>query len=132
MKIIRIFIIVFVAFLSVGKSNGQTAGEVIDKYLSAIGGKEKIIHITSFYTEGKMEVMGVEGKIKTTILNGKGMRQETEMMGQTQVTCLNEKGGWVTNPFQGNTAPTDMPAEVYDMMKNQYNNRRSICRLSGK
>jgi hypothetical protein len=119
MKIIKISIIVFVAFLSIGKSNGQTAGEVIDKYLSAIGGKEKVSQIKSFYTEGKMEVMGMEGKIKTTILNGKGMRQETDMMGQTQVTCLNEKGGWVTNPFQGNSAPTDMPAEVYDMMRNQ-------------
>ncbi len=119
MKIIRIFMIVFVAFLSAGKSNGQTAGEVIDKYLSAIGGKEKIIQIKSFYTEGKMEVMGMEGKIKTTILNGKGYRQETEMMSQIQVTCLNEKGGWLTNPFQGSTAPNDMPAEIYNMSKSK-------------
>jgi hypothetical protein len=119
MKIIRIFILALVAFLSVGKSNGQTAGEVIDKYLSAIGGKEKIIQIKSFYTEGQMQVMGMEGKIKTTVLNGKGYRQETEMMSQVQVSSLNEKGGWLTNPMQGSTAPTDMPAEIYNMYKNK-------------
>jgi hypothetical protein len=119
MKITRIFIIVLVAFCLTGKSYGQTAGEVIDKYLSAIGGKEKITHIKSFYTEGKMEVMGMEVKNKTTVLNGKGMRQETDMMSQIQVTCLNENGGWLTNPMQGSAAPTDMPAEVYNMMKSQ-------------
>jgi hypothetical protein len=119
MKFTRIFIIVFIALFSTGISNGQTAGEVIDKYLNAIGGKEKVSKIKSFYTEGKMEVMGMQGIVKTTVLNGKGMKQETEMMSQVQVSCLNEKGGWITNPFQGSTAATDMPAEVYDMMKSQ-------------
>jgi hypothetical protein len=119
MKIIRIFFLVLVAFLSVGKSNGQTAGEVIDKYLSAIGGKEKIIQIKSLYTEGKMEVMGQEVKNKTTVLNGKGWRQEIEMMSQVQVSSLNEKGGWLSNPMQGSATPTDMPAEIYNMTKNK-------------
>ena len=59
---IRIFILVLVAFLSVGKSNGQTAGEVIDKYLSAIGGKEKIIQIKSFYTEDASHGYGRQGQ----------------------------------------------------------------------
>jgi hypothetical protein len=66
-----------------------------------------------------MAVMGMEGKIKTTVLNGKGMKQETEMMSQVQVTCINEQGGWMSNPIQGSATPTDMPAEVYNMMKSQ-------------
>ena len=119
MKTIHIFIFVFVTFLSVGKSNGQSADEVIDKYLNAIGGKEKIKRIKSLYTEGIMLVMSTEGKTRMTVLNGKGMRQEAEIMSQTQVTCMNEKTGWVINPFQGNPEPTIMPVELHNILKAQ-------------
>jgi len=119
MKITRVFIIVLVTFLFTGKSYGQTAGEVMDKYFSAIGGKEKISQIKSFYTEGKMEMMGMEVKSKTTVLNGKGWRQDIDMMGQNQITSLNEKTGWLSLPMQGSAAPTDMPADIYDKAKSK-------------
>ncbi|MEI7424339.1 MAG: hypothetical protein WCK18_19715 [Prolixibacteraceae bacterium] len=119
MKITRIFIFVLAAYLFAGKLYGQTAGEVIEKYLSAIGGKEKISNIKSFYFEGKMQVMGMEVKSKTTVLNGMGWRQEIDMMSQNQITCLNEKGGWLSLPLQGSAAPTDMPADIYNKAKSK-------------
>jgi hypothetical protein len=119
MKRYRIFISAAFIFCCLGTTYAQTAGEVIDKYLNSLGGKEKISAIKSLYTESKMEVMGMGGITRTTILNGKGMRQETDIMGNTSVTCLTDKGGWSVNPMTGSTTAADMPAEVFNAMKSQ-------------
>jgi ABC-type sulfate/molybdate transport systems ATPase subunit len=47
------------------------------------------------------------------------MRQETDIMGNTSVTCLTDKGGWSVNPMTGSTTAADMPAEVFNAMKSQ-------------
>lgn len=115
----RILLLAIITFSLAGKAFAQNPAEVIDKYLKAIGGKEKISQIKSLYTESTMAVMSMEGKTRTTIVNGKGMKQETEMMSQIQTTCISENGGWATNPFQGSTTPIDIPAEQYNLLKSQ-------------
>jgi len=119
MKTYKIFVLAIITFFCVGKSQGQTAEEVIGKYINAIGGKEKISQISSLYTESKMAVMGMEIPSKTTILNGKGMKQEMEVMGSSSITCCTDKGGWSINPMAGGSDPVDMPAEQYNMAKSQ-------------
>lgn len=99
--------------------SAQTAEEVIAKYLEAIGGKDKISAITSTYTEGSMEVMGMTGIIKSTVLNGKGSRQDIEIMGTTMTTCFTEKDGWSINPMAGSTSAVPMPEAQYNAGKEQ-------------
>lgn len=119
MKTFRILMTIVIAMMCVGKSNGQTAEEVVDKYLKAIGGKENISQLKSFYTEGKMAVMGMEASTKVTILNGVGLRQESEMMNTTSVSCLTEKGGWSINPQSGSSNAVEMTPDQYNSMKGQ-------------
>lgn len=104
-----------------GMSNvtAQTADEIIAKYVEAIGGKEKLTGITSLYTEGKMEVMGMEGLMKITVLNGKGMRQDMEIMGSTMTTCITDVDGWSINPMTGSTSAEPIPEAQYKAGKDQ-------------
>lgn len=99
--------------------SAQTADEIIGKYVQAIGGKDVLTKFTSVYTEFSMEVMGMQITGKSTILNGKGMKQEMEVMGSTMITCLTDKGGWAINPMGGSTDPVDMPAEQFNSSKDQ-------------
>jgi hypothetical protein len=113
-----ILITAITLFLAVSAS-AQTADEIIGKYVQAIGGKDVLTKITSVYTETTMDVMGMQISGKTTILNGKGMKQEMDVMGSTMVTCLTDKGGWTINPMAGGTDPVDMPADQFNSGKDQ-------------
>lgn len=119
MKSFRFLLTIALVFLGAVQTIGQTADEVIDKYLKAIGGKENISQIKSFYTEGKMAVMGMEATTKVTVLNGVGLRQESEMMNTTSISSLSEKGGWSINPQTGSPNAVDMTPEQFNAMKGQ-------------
>lgn len=90
----------------------QTADEIINKHLDAIGGKSKLSGIHSVIMENTMQVMGSDAPSKTTIVNAKGYRVESEMGGQTMVQALSEKGGWMINPLMGSGSPEPMPESV--------------------
>ncbi len=97
----------------------QTADEIIGKYFEAIGGREKIGKIVSLYTEGTVQVNGMEMKVSSTTLNGKGMKQEMEIMGSKVISCYTDEGGWMVNPMTGSNAAVDMPEEQYQAGRDQ-------------
>ena len=97
----------------------QTVDEIISKHLDAVGGKEKLTGLTSVSMEGTMEVMGQSGTTKTTILNGKGSRSESEIGGQQVVSVYTDKGGWQINQFAGMTDPQAMPDEQFKAGEDQ-------------
>jgi len=75
MKTLKTLTLLFAAILCSLSSSAQTADEIIGKYIQAVGGKDKLTKITSLYTESTVDIMGMLGTIKSTTLNGKGMRQ---------------------------------------------------------
>ena len=97
----------------------QTVDEIISKHLDAVGGKEKLTGLTSVHMEGTVEVMGTSGTTKTTILNGKGSRSESEIGGQQVVNVYTDKGGWQINQFAGMTDPQAMPDEQFKAGEDQ-------------
>lgn len=109
-----------VTFLStVLFASAQTADEIIQKYIQAIGGKEQISKINSLYVTGKLDAMGTEGTMKSTTLNGIGLRQDMEFMGSVITNCFNDKEGWAVNPMMGVTTAEAMPEAQYRAGKNQ-------------
>lgn len=109
-----------VAFLFASlASRAQTADEIIAKYVDAIGGKDNLSKINSMYMENSIEVMGSEAPSAMVVLNGKGAKTVSDVMGQKMVQCYTDKGGWMINPMGGSSDPVDMPADQYNAGKNQ-------------
>lgn len=119
MKTCRSFALAFIALFCAVTVSAQTADEIIGKYIQAIGGKDFINKITSVYYESTYEAMGTMGPVKMTTLNGKGMKQEVDIMGSPMITCYTDKGGWSTNPMAGITTPEDMTEAQYKAGKDQ-------------
>jgi hypothetical protein len=119
MKTYRSYAIVFIALICSVAVSAQTADEIISKYVQAIGGKDLLTKITSVYTESTLDVMGMQGAVKTTTLNGKGMRQDMDISGSAMTTCYNDQGGWSINPMAGSTTPEAMAEGQYNSGKDQ-------------
>jgi hypothetical protein len=119
MKTIKSIALAFVALLCGVTTSAQSADEIISNYIQAIGGKDILSKITSVYTESTMDVMGMLGTIKTTTLNGKGMKQEMDVMGNLITTCYTDKGGWSINPMAGSSTADTMSDSQYNSGKDE-------------
>ena len=113
MKALRNSLLMLTIALNGTIAYSQTVDEIIAKHIDAIGGKDKLNSLTSVHMEGTTELMGSEGASATTVLNGKGFRNESEFNVQKIVRVYTEKGGWTINPFAGSTDPQELPAEQY-------------------
>ncbi|RPD39061.1 outer membrane lipoprotein-sorting protein [Chitinophaga barathri] len=92
-------------------TKAQTVDEIVEKHITAMGGKDKLAAIKSTTTEGTMEVQGMEFPFKATIINKRGMRIEFEAMGTKNVQVATTTGGWNLLGVQQQTEPVDVPAE---------------------
>lgn len=117
MKNKRILALSVLALMGASFISAQTADEVLAKYVQAIGGKDQLSKITSLYTESTLEIMGMQGLVKSTTLNGKGMKQEMDIMGNIISTCYTDQGGWTINPMAGSAAAETMPEAQYNQGK---------------
>ena len=114
MKTIRLILLSLLTLSFAGSISAQTADEIINKYVQAIGGKERLSKITSVYTEGTIDAMGMLGSIKTYTVNGKGTRQDIDINGASIISCYGEKDGWSINPMMGSTTAETMPPAQYN------------------
>lgn len=94
------FLLLF-AFLG---ATAQTADEIINKYVEAMGGKDKLQSIKSIYQEG-VAVMpnGTEISSKTWKVQDKLYRQEISFGLGNIVFIVTPKQGWKSNPRNGGT-----------------------------
>jgi hypothetical protein len=89
----------------------QTADEIVNKHIEALGGKAKLNSIKTVYTEYDMEIMNNQAAGVTYLLANKGFRNEIEFGGQKIIECVTDKGGWGLNPMMGQQAPEAMPED---------------------
>lgn len=106
--------------LSIGFSvTSQTADEVIDKYITAIGGKEKWKQINSMMIEGQIEVQGIEIPFTMQAVNNKGTRVDAEFQGSKFIDITTPANGWSQNPMGGKTTLQPLSAdELKDKLDN--------------
>lgn len=119
MKQLKFTVLLAATFLFAASANAQTADDIISKYIDAIGGKDLLTSINSIHEEASMQAMGNESPTNTTLLNGKGIRTEAEMMGNKMVSVYTDKGGWAINPMMGSSDPAAMPDEQYKAGEDQ-------------
>ena len=112
-------ILVVSALASAVSLSAQTADEIVGKYVAAIGGKDAISQVKSMYSESSLTMMGGENPSITTMVDGVGYKNETDVNGTKIVQCYTDKGGWIVNPMTGATNATPMPDDVYNAGKAQ-------------
>jgi len=94
-----IIIGLFVLFLvSVQLSSAKTVDEVIDKYIAARGGREKLNSIKSIYMEGCRETMGNEATVTIIKEQDKLSRTEFEKDGVVGFDLVTNKEAWKYSP----------------------------------
>lgn len=108
----------FMAFVSVSVK-AQTADDIINKHIEAMGGKAKLLSIKSVYMEGTSIMQnGTEIAQKSWKVDGKLYRQEINSAMFNFAMLVTDKEGWRQNPRNGG-AFEPMTAEAIANMQVQ-------------
>ena len=119
MKSLKYCLLAFAVLAISSTLNAQTAEEIIAKYITAIGGKDKIAAINSVRMETVISANGMDASGTIAVVNGKGYRNESDWGGQKVIQVYTDKSGWTQNPFTGANDPQAFPDNVYKMGKYQ-------------
>ena len=95
------FFLSILTIATVGFTYAQTADEIVNKHIEAIGGADAWKKVNSMVTTGTLKVQGAEIAISLTVLNGKGSRQDLTIMGMNGYQIVTPTQGWKFMPFQG-------------------------------
>ncbi len=92
-------------------TQAQTADEVIDKYIAAIGGKEKWKQVNTIKIDGQIEVQGLEIPFTMQAANNKGTRVDAEFQGNKIIEIVTPAQGWSQNPMAGKATLQPLSAD---------------------
>jgi outer membrane lipoprotein-sorting protein len=90
---------------------GQTADELLEKNMKAMGGKDKLTAVQSMRLTGKMKMGPMEAPITIVKARPSEMRIDFTIQGMTGTTAFDGKTGWSLLPFTGNKEPQKMTDE---------------------
>jgi hypothetical protein len=111
MKNLIVFGLFILALVFVQFAQAQTVDEVVNKYIDALGGKEKLSSLKSVRMTGSMNIQGTDISLTITKLHMKGMRMDISVMGTENYQIVTPGKGVSFMPVQGMASPTDMPEE---------------------
>ncbi len=110
---------IMVLLIGIVTVKAQTADEIINKHIEAMGGKEKLLSIKSIYTEGTSVMQnGAEISQKTWKVNGQLLRTEISSAMFNMIMVVTDKAGWRQNP-RNNGAFEPMTEEMVTTMQPQ-------------
>lgn len=98
-------------------SFAQTAGEIIDKNIAALGGADKLAAVKTLQFDQSMSIMGMDMTGKTTVVIGQSLRNDISVMGQQITQVVDGDKGWAINPMQGGSAPQALPDDQVKIQK---------------
>lgn len=101
----------FLGLIGFSSLRAQTADEIVNKYIDAIGGKKTLGDVKSIVITSSVETQFGEGSSVTSILAGKGFKSETDFGGTKVINCFTPNGGWGVNGFMGQTSATALPEQ---------------------
>ena len=93
--------------------HAQTADEVVNKYINAVGGTAVLGSIKSVIMDGELEAGGMTLTSKIYLLNGKAFKSEISAPDQsfTIMECVTKEGGWTLNPLAGINEAQPLPED---------------------
>ncbi|MEO8764824.1 MAG: hypothetical protein ABI416_11075 [Ginsengibacter sp.] len=118
MKNIVLFVVFILALVFAQFANAQSLDEIINQYIIARGGKDKLNLIQSIYLEGTRQMMGNEVQVKVTRVDGKLSRVDFEFGGSSGYTIITPDKGWTYIPMRSDK-PDEIPAAKLKTMQDQ-------------
>lgn len=118
MKNIVLFVVFILALVFAQFANAQSVDEIINQYIIARGGRQKLDSIKSVYFEGTREMMGSEVQVKVTKVDKKLNRVDFEIGGNEGYTIITPEKGWTYIPMRSDK-PSEIPAEMLRTMQVQ-------------
>lgn len=119
MQISKWLVALFTILLLGGRAWSQSVDDIISKHLDAMGGKDKLVQITSLYEEGTSSIMGNDLPTKYWIVNNSHSRMELSFNGTMIVTVLGKDSGWAVNPLAGAPDPQPIPTDALKYSDNR-------------
>lgn len=95
------------AFISV---KAQTAEEIIQRYIVAMGGLESVNKIETVKITGTLTSQGKNYPLTIQIVNGKQMRSDVDVNGQIVINAYDKGKGWKINTFENINTATEVTA----------------------
>ena len=105
-----IVLLIAISSMSLFNAKAQSANEIVNKWIGAMGGREKLASFQTLYAESDVNIMNNPATSKTFLVNGKGYKTETDFSGQKIIDCYTVNGGWNINPLAGQATATPMTA----------------------
>jgi hypothetical protein len=118
MKNIVLLVVFVLLLVFMQHVSAQSVDDIINKYVEARGGKDKLNAVTSLYMEGSRQMMGNEVLVKVTTVQGKLSRTDFELGGTTGYTIVTPTEGWSFIPMQSPKVES-IPAERLKGMQAQ-------------
>ena len=107
----KLFISAALLLTTLVSVSAQTADEVINKYIDAIGGKSKWLSLKSLKVEGQIEVQGISIPFTMQAVHDKANRMDAEFQGMKIVEIVTPQAGWSMNGLQGQSSLQPMSQE---------------------
>jgi len=112
MRKLRIGLLAVAAIVSLQSIKAQTVDEIVDKHLTAMGGKEKLLSLKSVKMTGTLNTQGFDVGIAVTVLQGVGSRNDISVPGMGEgFQVMNAGKGWNFMPFLGQASPEEVSAD---------------------
>ena len=118
MKNIVVFVVFILALVFVQFANGQSVDDIINQYITARGGKDKLLAIKSLYLEGTRQMNGNEVDLKVTKVDGKLNRVDFSVGGNDGYTIVTPDKGWTYIPMMSDKV-NEIPDERLKSMQDQ-------------
>ena len=112
MKLIRVLFTLLIVFSVSGKILSQDADEIVNKYISAIGGLENIQAIKNIKMSGKVTAGGMDIPFTQTCKRPQMVLMESTIQGMTMKQAFDGTQGWTINPFMGKKEPDLMSKDA--------------------
>jgi len=114
----KLLLFVCALFLSVSVF-AQTADEIIDKHIKAMGGAEKIKAVQTAKATGKMKMGPMEVPITLTKARPEMVRMDFTLQGMTGSQAYDGSTGWSVMPFMGKKEPEKMSDDQLKEIKEE-------------
>ena len=95
---VRVILLCFPLFLLISKAKSQTADEIIQKHIGAIGGYEKIKAIKTLTCEGTNKSSRLETSFKKYIIQDSASCTEGTVNGRPSKGMVSKNDGWICVP----------------------------------